>query len=165
VRRVASTGSYAAPRRVRTSVLDRLLGNNEGDAVADGLSTLRDAVHRDLEALLNAHRPWRSVPAHMDHLRMSSFHYGVPDFTSGALSHHEPREALRRDIETTIRRLEPRLAQVHVHLADEPDRLRTVLRLRIEALLQVEPIVARIAFDTVVNVATAEMVLQLRNGA
>jgi type VI secretion system protein ImpF len=164
VRRVGAAGSYAASRRVRTSVLDRLLGDSDSDPTADALRSLRDAVHRDLEALLNAHRPWQSVPAHLRHLRMSSFHYGVPDFTSGALNHHEPREALRQDIESTIRRMEPRLAQVHVHLADEPDRLRSVLRLRIDALLQVEPIVARIAFDTVVNISTAQMVLQLRNG-
>ena len=165
MRREVAAGSHASSRRVRVSVLDRLLADSDSDPTADALHSLRDAVHRDLEALLNAHRPWRSVPSHMDHLRTSSFSYGVPDVTSGAFNHNEPREALRRDIETTIRRMEPRLAQVHVHLADDADRLRSVLRLRIEALLKVEPIVARIAFDTVVNVATAEMVLQLRNGA
>lgn len=164
MRRLVATGGHAAPRRVRVSVLDRLLGDGDGDPGAGDLHSLRDAVHRDLEALLNAHRPWRSVPAHLDYLRFSSFQYGLPDFTSGELNHHEPREALRHEIETTIRRMEPRLAQVRVHLADEPHPLRTVLRLRIEALLQVEPIVARIAFDTFVNVSTTEMVLQLRNG-
>ncbi len=163
MRRTLPGGSRATPHQVRSSVLDRLLG--DADPVPDALGVLRDSVHRDLEALLNARRPWRTVPVHLRHLRVSSYHYGIPDFTSGALNRHEPREALRQDIETTIRRMETRLTQVHVHLVDEPDRLRNVLRLRIEALLQVEPVVARIAFDTVVDPSTAEMILQLRNGA
>ncbi|MCB8876982.1 type VI secretion system baseplate subunit TssE [Acidisoma silvae] len=164
MRRLDIAGKRTASQIARASVLDRLLGDDDLDPDADGLDRLRDAVRRDLEALLNAHRPWRKAPAHLHQLRLSGFAYGLPDFTSGALNQPEPRELLRQDVETTIRRMEPRLTQVIVHLADEPDRLRSFLRLRIEALLRVEPIVARIAFDTVIDVTTADMALQLRNG-
>ncbi|NPD68077.1 type VI secretion system baseplate subunit TssE [Acetobacteraceae bacterium] len=156
------------PRRVQSSVFDRLLdtdGPVHGPSVrVDEIAALRASVHRDLEALLNAHRPWASVPVQLTALRTSGLQYGVPNFTSGALNRREERETLRDEIELTIKRFEPRLAQVHVRLTDDPDRLRSTLRLRIEALLRVEPVVAPIAFDTTVNAATAEMVLHLQSG-
>lgn len=164
MRRAVIPGYQFAPRQARVSVFDRLLSDDDAGQAADSLDMVRNAVHRDLEALLNAHRPWRNVAAHFPHLRLSSFCYGLPDFTSGALNQPEPRELLRRDVETTIRRMEPRLTQVQVHLADEADRLRAFLRLRIEALLKVEPIIAQVSFDTMVDVSTAEMTLQLRPG-
>lgn len=158
------------PRRLQSSVFDRLLdsdGPAHGPSAVrvDEIAALRASVHRDLEALLNAHRPWASVPAQLTALRTSGLQYGMPNFTSGALNRREERETLRDEIELTIRRFEPRLAQVHVRLTDDPDRLRSTLRLRIEALMRVEPVVAPIAFDTTVNAATAEMVLHLQSGA
>ena len=155
-------------RRVDGSVLDRLLGDPaptpDPRAGRDPLGELRQAVHRDLEALLNARRPWRSIPSGCAAAQGSSLSFGVPDFTSGGLNHRDDREALRHEIELTIRRHEPRLTQVKVRLRDEPDRLRAVLRFRIEAVLRVEPMVAPIAFDTAVHAATAAMVLQLQGG-
>ncbi len=156
-----------APRRALGSVLDRLLDDaasaSDPQGGRDPVAELRGAVHRDLEALLNARRPWRGIPGHAA-AQGSSLSYGVPDFTSGALNHRDEREALRHEIELTIRRHEPRLTQVRVRLHDEPDRLRAVLRFRIEAVLRVEPVVAPIAFDTAVHAATAAVVLQLQQG-
>ena len=157
-------------RRLQSSVFDRLLdtetglhpGIGQGPVRIDELAALRMSVHRDLEGLLNAQRPWASVPPGLTALRLSGLQYGVPNFTSGALNRREERESLREEIETTIRRFEPRLSQVHVRLVDEQDRLRSTLRLRIEALLRVEPVVVPIAFDTTVNATTAEMVLHLQ---
>jgi len=61
-------------------------------------------------------------------------------------------------IEQTIRRFEPRLAQVRVVLVDaDNDTLESTLRLRIEALLRVEPAPEPIVFDTLVDPATAEV--------
>ncbi len=161
-------GQREAPRRVLGSLLDRLLDDAalpDAHTARDPVGELRGAVHRDLEALLNARRPWRAIPSGCAAAQGSSLSYGVPDFTSGALNHREEREALRHEIELTIRRHEPRLTQVRVRLRDEPDRLRAVLRFRIEAVLRVEPVVAPIAFDTAVHAATAAMVLQLQDGA
>lgn len=92
---------------------------------------------------------------------MSGLHYGLPNFSSGTLNRPEEREMLRAAIEETIRRFEPRLAELKVHLKDDGDRLSSTLRLRIEAMLRVEPLVAPIVFDTIVNAANAETILQL----
>jgi len=121
---------------------------------------LRRAVHRDVEALLNARRPWRSIPAGFPALRHSPLGYGISDFTAGAFNDRRQREALRAEIEEAIRRFEPRLTQIQVQLADDGDLLRTTLHLRIEALLRVDPAPEPITFDTMVDTTTADVTLR-----
>jgi type VI secretion system protein ImpF len=152
-------------RPVEAPLLDRLLDDEPGPAPDRGLSpaetlaVLRRSVHRDVEALLNARRPWRSVPAALPALRLSPLGYGMPDFTAGALNDRRQREVLRAEIEETIRRFEPRLAQVQVRLVDEGNPLRTTLQLRIDALLRTQPAPEPIVFDTAVDTTTADVVL------
>jgi type VI secretion system protein ImpF len=83
--------------------------------------------------------------------------YGISDFAAGAFNDPQQREQLRAGIEQTIRRFEPRLGRIRVALADGQNTLEPVLRLHIEALLRVEPAPEPIAFDTLVNSATAEV--------
>ena len=65
-------------------------------------------------------------------LAVSPLAYGIPDFAAGALNETGQRDAVRREIEATIRRFEPRLARVGVTLLDEPNALSATLRLRID---------------------------------
>lgn len=79
------------------SLLDRLLDErpdqpHDPPAVAsEQVGRLRRAVHRDLEALLNARRPWRSVPTRLAALRTSALAFGLPDFTAGAYNDRRQR--------------------------------------------------------------------------
>ncbi|OWJ63811.1 type VI secretion system baseplate subunit TssE [Inquilinus limosus] len=154
------------PLPARLPLLDRLMDPEPGraaDAVlsaAETVERLRRSVHRDLEALLNARRPWRSVPDTTPALRLSPLAYGIPDFTAGAFNDRRQREALRAEVEETIRRFEPRLTQIQVQLADDGDLLRATLRLRIDALLRVDPAPEPIVFDTVVDTTTADVTLR-----
>jgi type VI secretion system protein ImpF len=125
---------------------------------------LRRAVHRDLEALLNARRPWRSVPDNLAALRLSPLAYGMPDFTAGAYNDRQQREVLRGEIEETIRRFEPRLTRVQVRLSDDGSLLRSTLRLSIDALLLTHPAPEPIVFDTTVDTTTADVVLSPVHG-
>jgi type VI secretion system protein ImpF len=156
------SASYPA----RISLLDRLMDaepDRPHDAcvsAAQSLALLRRAVHRDVEALLNARRPWRSVPAGFPALRLSPLGYGISDFTAGAFNDRRQREVLRAEIEDAIRRFEPRLSQIQVQLADDGDLLRTTLHLRIEALLRVGPAPEPITFDTMVDTTTADVTLR-----
>lgn len=149
--------------RVKLSVLDRLLDDApemERDkplSATDALAVLRRAVRRDLEALLNARRRFASVPSIYPELANSSFGFGLPDFTSGALSEASSREALRKEIERSIRQFEPRLVHVSVSLVQSEDELDTTLHFRIEALLHADPAPEPISFDTVVNAATTDI--------
>jgi len=155
--------------RVQSPLLDRLLDDapdQERDAVvsaADTMAALRNSVRRDLEALLNARRRWRSWPPHMTQLATSPIGYGIPDFASGAFSDAQRREELRLEIEATIRRFEPRFLSVRVHLVDMQGRLETTLRLRIEAVLHAEPAPEAVTFDTLVDPTTDDVVVRPGN--
>jgi len=58
----------------------------------------------------------------------------------------------------------PRLAQVRVVQVDTGNPLEATLRLRIEGLLRTEPAPEPIAFDTLVEAATAEVQVKASPG-
>lgn len=155
--------------RVQAPLLDRLIDDapdQERDSAlsaADSMVALRVSVRRDLEALLNARRRWRSVPAHMTQLATSPLSYGIPDFASGAFNDARRREELRLEIEDTIRRFEPRFLSVRVQIADTKERLETTLRLRIEAVMHAEPAPETVTFDTLVDPTTDDIVVRPGN--
>lgn len=130
---------------------------------AETVAELRAAVRRDVEALLNARLPWRSIPDRYPLLRTSPLGFGITDFTAGSYNDAQQREALRAEIETAIRRFEPRLTDVLVRLVRDPAPLSATLALRIDALLMIEPMPESVSFDTLVDVTTADVQLrQLR---
>jgi len=152
------------------SLLDRLI-DEEPDKLrdpplspAESIAALRRSVRRDLEALLNARRCWRSWPEGYTELGVSPVGYGISDFSAGAFNDPRRREWLRSDVEQTIRRFEPRLVRLRVTLMESKDQLEARLHLRIEALLRVEPGPEPIAFDTLVDAATAEVMVKAGAG-
>jgi type VI secretion system protein ImpF len=155
--------------RVQAPLLDRLMDDAPGQerdpvlSAADSMAALRASVRRDLEALLNARRRWRSLPARMPQLRTSPLSYGIPDFASGAFNDARRREELRVEIEDSIRRFEPRFLSVKVHLLDTKERLETTLRLRIEAVLHAEPAPEAVTFDTLVDPTTDDITVRPGN--
>jgi type VI secretion system protein ImpF len=155
-----------APVRVQASVLDRLIDTAPDQprdppaSAADSLLALRQSVRRDLEALLNARRRWRSWPSTMTELATSPLGYGVPDFGAGAFNDARRREELRLEIEDTIRRFEPRFLSVRVHLVEQREQLDTTLRLRIDAVIRADPAPEAITFDTVVDPTTDDVVVR-----
>jgi type VI secretion system protein ImpF len=159
-------GGGDANARVQLPLLDRLIDDAPDQSrepppsAAETLALLRRSVRRDLEALLNARRRWRSWPAGYKELDTSPMGYGIADFSAGAFNDPHQRDQLRASIEQTIRRFEPRLARVKVTLLDGQNTLDAVLRLRIDAMLRIEPAPEPIAFDTVVDAASAEVVVK-----
>ena len=160
------SGEGSGSRAGLASVLDRLLDDrpdqhrDRPQSPAEAVTRLRAAVHRDIEALLNARRPWRSVPASWPLLRTSPLAFGIPDFTAGAFNDPLEREQLRLEVEEAIRRFEPRLSQLEVHVAEDILPLRSTLTLRIDALLLTQPQPHPISFDTLVDTTTANVTLQ-----
>jgi type VI secretion system protein ImpF len=151
---------------VQQPLLDRLI-DEDPDKLRDpplspgaSVEALRRSVRRDLEALLNARRRWRSWPNRYAELAISSIGYGISDFAAGAFNDPQRRDELRAEIEQVIRRFEPRLAKVRVTLIEGADQLDATLRLRIDALLRTDPAPELIAFDTLVDAATAEIAVR-----
>jgi type VI secretion system protein ImpF len=158
--------AHRQPARVQSPLLDRLIDDAPDQtrdpalSAADTMLALRNSVRRDLEALLNARRRWRSWPAYMTQLATSPIGYGIPDFASGAFGDAQRREELRLEIEATIRRFEPRFLSVRVHLLEAQDRLDAMLRLRIEAVMHAEPAPESVTFDTLVDPITDDVMVR-----
>ncbi|MBE7209404.1 MAG: type VI secretion system baseplate subunit TssE [Gluconacetobacter diazotrophicus] len=162
----------SAGRRVLAplSVLDRLLPDDPSRhaRVDDGSADpgrLRAALLRDLEALLNTRRPWRSHPDWLPFLRTSVMSYGLEDFAGGRIEDDRERQRLCDGIATAIARFEPRLTQVEVELMEMPSELEAVLAFRISAVLLVDPVPEPIVFDTMVDVTTSDIHLRAQKDA
>lgn len=152
-----------AGARVQLSPLDRLL-DDEPDrprdrplSTGEALSLLRRSVRRDLEALLNAKRRWKSLAPELGELRGSIAGYGLPDYTSGSMGDAVSREAFRAEVERTIRQFEPRFARLSVELVKAENPLDPTLYMRIDGLLHAEPAPEPISFNTVVDATSAEI--------
>jgi len=141
------------------SVLDRLLDDRPDQRQdppkgrGQHLTELRDAVRRDLEALLNSHRRCISPPAGLDELDLSLVEYGIPDFLSANAAAESAREEFRLSLEEAIRRFEPRFKTVRVTLADDNSQLERTLRFRIDALMYADPAPEPISFDSLLDPA------------
>lgn len=165
----------AAPRpgtlRFQSALLDRLIDlapDQSRDAVlsaGDSLVALRNGVRRDLEALLNARRRWRSWPESLRELAVSPIGFGIPDFSAGAFNDPGQREELRLEIEETIRRFEPRFISVSVALNDTDASLDAALRLRIDAVLHAEPAPEPVTFDTYFDPSVDQVIVLSRDAA
>lgn len=143
--------------RLQLSVLDRLLG----DSVAiPSLAQVRHSVRRDLECLLNTRRCWLRWPGEYRELEKSVLGYGLPDFTVMELSTQEGRQWLCDEVERTIIRFEPRLARVSVTMRDNELPIDRLLRLRIDAVLLVDPIPQPVAFDSQLEPVSLSVSLQ-----
>jgi type VI secretion system protein ImpF len=143
--------------QVQLPLLDRLFDeaperpHDPPRGTAETMTLLRQAVRRDLEMLLNARRSWRSPPPSLRELAVSPIAFGIPDVAAARFADKRERERLRGEIETTLRRFEPRFAHVQVSLVDPADTMDGTLHLHIDALLHADPAPEPVAFDTVVE--------------
>ena len=163
-------GGARASQRVRLPLLDRLLDGDPGTprdppvSPAMALETLRAAVRRDLEALLNARRRRWPLPATTPELLESALGYGIPDATSGTYAMPERREELAREVERVIRRFEPRLLSVRVVLRESGNEMDRTLRLKVDAILRTDPIPEPISFETVIEAVSHDVRVSERGG-
>ena len=142
--------------RVNLSVLDRLidLDPDSREEVAPSqtrtLRELKDALWRDLNALLNTRRKEHPMALEFEQCNTSLLVFGLPDFTPLSLRSTGDQKRLGLAIETAIQTFEPRLSGVSV-TAETRNELDPVLRFRVEALLEIEPAPEAISFNTVLE--------------
>jgi type VI secretion system protein ImpF len=140
------------------SIMDRLDGDASRTHSRFGghdLSELKASVCRDLQDLLNTRRRCLELPQPYRELEWTLVNYGLPDFTGLNMSVPSEREQMRRDIEWTIRRFEPRLKDVAVTVQTDVEALDRTLRLRIAGVLRAKPVSERVAFDSELTSSTA----------
>src|SRR6516162_4504881 len=147
--------------RVNLSVLDRLIDLDPSSSHEDAPSRMRsvrelkDALWRDLNALLNTRRMEHPFSSDFKECNTSLLVFGLPDFTPLSLRSPDDQQRLGEAIETAIRTFEPRLSEVSV--SPEPrNELDPILRYRVEAVLDIEPAPEPISFDTVLEADTGQ---------
>ncbi|MGF1702382.1 type VI secretion system baseplate subunit TssE [Photobacterium makurazakiensis] len=134
------------------SLLDRLIDDtplhSSGIAQSFTWQKMRKSVRQDLENLLNAKGRWHIWPKHFQELDHSLFSYGLPDFSTMPLSSLDGKQALCQSIEETIRKFEPRFADVAVTIVGDELPEDRILRLRIHALFHATPEPEEVTFDS-----------------
>ena len=124
-------------RQITPTLFDRLTDREprvKTDLPATSWEQLKDfkeAVARDLSNLLNVRRSELDIPEEFEETNRSIAAYGMLDFSASPVD----SDQMRRAMEQCIRKFEPRLSRVVVHLS-ETVPLR--LEFRISAYLQID---------------------------
>ena len=141
--------------RIRRSVFDRLIADastgSDGMVMTYTVEQLRDAVARDLEALLNT----RSIvdfedPDTTHWVRRSVLCFGVRDFVGRVLTNSEEQRHIGRSLAHAIQTHEPRLRDVSIVFNDAKGSTNS-LSFTIRALLIVYPAKETVSFDAVLQ--------------
>lgn len=142
---------------ITISVLDRLIDLEPDNRMENPLSRtqsvrlLKSAVRRDLEWLLNTRRIVDQPDEGLKDVNRSAYVYGLPDLSALTMATAADRNRLVRQILATINLFEPRLANVRLVMVETPDAGKKDVRLRIEAMLRMDPVPEPISFDTVIE--------------
>ncbi len=156
---------------VRLSVLDRLIDESPRSGVdtpvrwSGSVASLRAALRRDMEWLLNTRQVAEMPPESLAELRRSVYCYGLSDIASIMGPRDEIRDLLLREVEATIRTFEPRLTAVRVTPAPAVDETRRQIRFTVEGLLRLDPSPERVVFDTVLDSASGKIMIAGSEGA
>lgn len=153
-----------------SSVLDRLLDEDPQSPTAPAksrgqhLAELRQALRRDLEHLLNTHQCCLALAPELRELPLSLLDYGMPHFLGLTAAEASAREQFRIQVETLLRRFEPRFKRVAVTLLANADQLERTLRFRIDALVHADPEPESISFDSMLEPAHRRFAVRHANG-
>lgn len=126
---------------------------------------LKSAVRRDLEWLLNSRRICDPPDEAIKEVNRSVYIYGLPDLSALSMAAAADRSKLVRQILATINMFEPRLANVRLVVVDSPDSAKKDVRLRVEAMLRMDPVPEPISFDTVIELKSGNCHLTGGNDA
>jgi type VI secretion system protein ImpF len=154
--------------RLLPSIIDRLTDDDpavqrpDGDRFSFDLQQYRDAVFRDLDALLNTISPLSQDDLlGLDAVRDSVLNYGMPALSGGAAMSIEPR-ALERRLREVIQRYEPRIVaetvKINVEIAPGAMNHRA-LTFRLDGLLWAQPMPEQIYVKTQLDLETGHVTL------
>jgi type VI secretion system protein ImpF len=142
---------------VTIPVLDRLIDLEPGNQTENPPSRsqserlLKRAVRRDLEWLLNTRRNCDPPDEGLKEVNRSAYVYGLPDLSALTMATSGDRNMLVKQLLAAINLFEPRLANVRLVQVETPDAAKHQVRLRIEAMLRMDPSPEPISFDTVIE--------------
>ncbi|MEM6536730.1 MAG: type VI secretion system baseplate subunit TssE [Pseudomonadota bacterium] len=142
---------------IELSLFDRLR-DEDGTSLPGGaepragvIDQVREALRRDIEALLNARRRFLIPSSTLCDVQESILMYGVPDFSNEGYSTKEHRHKLRLEIEKTLAQYEPRLGGVVVELSESGTTGEGPIHFRISARARITSEYEPVYFDTAVE--------------
>lgn len=147
---------------ITLSVLDRLVDYEPENRLENPLSrsqslrVLKTSVRRDLEWLLNTRRIADPPDETLKEVNRSVYTYGLPDLSTLTMEASGDRNRVVRQITAAITSFEPRLTNVRLSLVERPDASKNDVRLRIEAMLRMDPVPEPISFDTVIELKSGK---------
>jgi type VI secretion system protein ImpF len=142
---------------ITISALDRLIDLEPDNRMENPLSRaqsvrlLKSAVRRDLEWLLNSRRIAEPPDEGLKEVNKSGYMYGLPDLSTLTMASMPDRNKLVRQVLGAINMFEPRLTNVRLVLVETPDAGKKDVRLRIDAMLRMDPVPEPVSFDTVIE--------------
>ena len=157
--------SSAPMHRFTPSLLDRLidaapLSPSEPVSPTLSIDQLKDAVARDVEALLNArHGSARDALQRYPNARRSIAAFGLDDFAAMSLASLSDRAAICRSIERALADHEPRLRGARVEI-ERRDGASQKLCFTIRAVLLAHPLQEPVNFDAVLQTTTQSYAVQ-----
>jgi type VI secretion system protein ImpF len=138
------------------SILDRLIDPDSGGTTGNRgytIEQMEEAVHRDLEELLNTRQADVFIGDKYPEVHNSIVGYGLPDITSLNALTTQQRDEIGRALERAISFFEPRLKQVRVVMVDAVSGKERTVKFHIDAKMCVDP-APEVAFDTVLELTT-----------
>ncbi|MBB4275613.1 type VI secretion system baseplate subunit TssE [Rhizobium mongolense] len=157
-------------RMLSQSILDRLIDANpdlpsdDQLSLAEQVREMREAIRRDLEALLNTRRCPTAPPAILDELKDALVSYGVDGIVSANLVTDNAKLQLARVIERRIALFETRLSDVRVTILKSRHDGERALRMRIQASFRLHEGMPPISFESMIDPSTQRFMVEAANG-
>ena len=157
-------------RVLARSILDRLIDEAPDHAAdppmsfVDQVRDVREAIRRDLEALLNTRRCPATPPAALAELKDALVSYGVDGVVSANLMTDEAKLKLAAAIERRIALFETRLSDVRVTILKSRTMTERALRLRIQATFRLHEGMPPISFESTIDPSTQRFLVEAAHG-
>ncbi|HLP69322.1 MAG TPA: type VI secretion system baseplate subunit TssE [Rhizobium sp.] len=157
-------------RILARSVLDRLI-DDAPDRLSDPPMSLtgqvremREAIRRDLEALLNTRRCPTTPPALLTELKDALVNYGVDSVVSANLVTDDAKLKLAQMIERRISLVETRLCDIRVTISKSRTATERALRMRIQATFRLHEGMPPISFESTIDPSTQRFLVEATHG-
>jgi type VI secretion system protein ImpF len=147
-------------KKLRPSVLDRLLDNDPGNARErdvdqhQKLKQLRNSVRRDLEDMLNTRFRVVEPASEFRELQKSLLNYGLPDLATINIFDKMKRQEFIDHLETLLTEFEPRFKSVKINFMENSNTADKTLRFKIDAVLYADPSPEVVVFDSTLEPVT-----------
>ncbi|NKN02273.1 type VI secretion system baseplate subunit TssE [Rhizobium leguminosarum] len=157
-------------RVLARSILDKLIDEAPDRTVdppmsfVDQVRDVREAIRRDLEALLNTRRCPATPPAALSELRDALVSYGVDGVVSANLMTDQAKLKLAQAIERRIALFETRLSDVRVTILKSRTMTERALRMRIQATFRLHEGMPPISFESTIDPSTQRFLVEAAHG-